>query len=80
MRKGIKSMLTSKFVLKDLDVVDVNHVIVEMKITKISDRILLSQSHHIERYDDNPMRTLVDVNLHLNKNNDNRISQLDILK
>ena len=46
-------MLNSKFVLKNLDVVDVNHVIVEMKITKISNRIVLWQSHYIERYDDN---------------------------
>ena len=70
--KAIKRMLTSEFDMKDLGVID---VILGMKISRKSDGLVLSQSHYIKKvlekfkkYDDNPVRTLVDVNLHLTKN------------
>ena len=70
--KATKRMLTSEFDMKDLGVVD---VILGMKISRKSDGLVLSQSHYIKKilekfkkYDDNPVRTPVDVNLHLTKN------------
>ena len=45
-----------------------------MRITRISDEFVLSQSHYIKkvlekfgRYDDSPVKTPIDVNLHLTK-------------
>ena len=70
--KATKRMLASKFDMKDLDVVD---VILGMKISRKFDGLVLSQSHYVKKvlkkfkkYDDSPMRTPVDVNLHLTKN------------
>ena len=70
--KATKRMLASKFDMKDLDVVD---VILGMKISWKFDGLVLSQSHYVKKvlekfkkYDDSPMRTPVDVNLHLTKN------------
>ena len=70
--KATKRMLASKFDMKDLDAVD---VILGMKIFRKFDGLVLSQSHYVKKvlkkfkkYDDSPMRTPVDVNLHLTKN------------
>ena len=69
--KATKKMLISEFDMKDLGVAN---VILGMKISKKSDG-LVSQSHYVKKvlkkfkkYDDSPMRTPVDVNLHLTKN------------
>ena len=77
--KTTKKMFNNKFNMKDLGVAD---VILGIKISKTSDRLILSQSHYIEKIlnnfkqdDSSPMRTLVDVNLHLSKNNGKSISQ-----
>ena len=74
-----KDMFNNKFDMKDLGVVD---VILGIKISKISDGLILSQSHYIEKIlkkfkqnDSSPMRTPVDVNLHLSKNNGKSLSQ-----
>uniref|UniRef100_A0A2N9EQN5 Integrase catalytic domain-containing protein n=1 Tax=Fagus sylvatica TaxID=28930 RepID=A0A2N9EQN5_FAGSY len=79
--KATKRMLNSKFDMKDLGVAD---VILGIKITRTSDGLVLSQSHYIKkvlekfgRYDDSPVKTPVDVNLHLTKNKGNGISQLE---
>ena len=76
--KATKRMLTSEFDMKDLGVAD---VILGMKISRKSDGLVLSQSHYIKKiiekfkkYDDNPVRTHVDVNLHLTKNKGQDIS------
>ena len=50
--KAIEMMLTIKFNLKDVGVVD---VILEIKFSNTSDGLVLSQSH--ERCNDNLMRT-----------------------
>ena len=70
--EATKRMLTSEFDMKDLGV---TNVILGMKISRKSDRLVLSQSHYIKKdlenfkkYNDSPMRTPVDVNLHLTKN------------
>lgn len=70
--KATKRMLTSKFENKDLSVVD---VILEIKITRAFDGLVLSQSHYIKKaleksktYDNSPVRTPINVNLHLPKN------------
>ena len=72
-------MFNSKFDMKDLGVAD---VILGIKISKTSDGLILSQSHYIEKIlkkfkqnDSSPMRTSVDVNLHLSKNNGKSLSQ-----
>ena len=77
--KTTKEMFNNKFEMKDLGVAD---VILGIKISKTSDGLTLSQSHYIEKIfkkfkqnDSSPMRTLVDVNLHLSKNNGKSLSQ-----
>ena len=77
--KTTKEMFNNKFDMKDLGVAD---VILGIKISKTSDGLILSQLHYIEKIlkkfkqdDSSPMRTPVDVNLHLFKNNGKRISQ-----
>ena len=69
--KTTKKMFNNKFDMKDLGVADVIHGI---KISKTSYGLILSQSHYIEKIltkfkqnDSSPMRTPVDVNLHLSK-------------
>ena len=64
--------MTSEFDLKDFGVAD---VILGMKISRKSDELILSQSHYVKKvlekfkkYDDSPVRTPIDVNLHLTKN------------
>ncbi|KAL0293445.1 UNVERIFIED_CONTAM: Retrovirus-related Pol polyprotein from transposon TNT 1-94 [Sesamum angustifolium] len=51
-------------------------VILEIKISKTSDGLALSQSHYVETivrkfkvYDSPPAKTPIDLNLHLEKNN-----------
>ena len=77
--KTTKKMFNNKFNIKDLGVAD---VILRIKISKTSDGLMLSQSHYTEKIfkkfkqdDIIPTRTLVDVNLHLSKNNGKNISQ-----
>ena len=77
--KTTKEMFKNKFDMKDLGVAD---VILGIKISKTSDGLILSQSHYIEKilkkfkqYDSSPMRTPVDVNLHVSKNNGKSLSQ-----
>ena len=77
--KTTKKMFNNKFNMKDLGVAN---VILRIKISKTSDGLILSQSHYIEKIlkkfkqdDSSPTRTLVDVNLHLSKNNGKSISQ-----
>ena len=77
--KTTKKMFNNKFNMKDLGVAD---VILGIKISKTSDGLILSQSHYIDKilkkfkqYDSSPTRTLVDVNIHLSKNNGKIISQ-----
>jgi hypothetical protein len=79
--KATKRMLNSNFDMKDLGVAD---VILGIKITRTSDGLFFSQSHYIKkvlekfgRYDDSPVKTPIDVNLHLTKNKGNGISQLE---
>ena len=77
--KTTKEMFNNKFYMKDLGVAD---VIIGIKISKTSDGLILSQSHYIEKIlkkfkqnDNSPMRTPVDVNLHISKNNGKSLSQ-----
>ena len=77
--KTTKEMFNNEFDMKDIGVVD---VILGIKISKTSDRLILSQSHYIEKIlkkfkhnDSSPMRTPIDVNLHLSKNNGKSLSQ-----
>ena len=67
--KTTKEMFNNKFDMKDLGVAD---VILGIKISKTSDGLILSQSNYIEKIlkkfkqnNSSPMRTPVDVNLHL---------------
>ena len=77
--KTTKEMFNNKFDMKDLGVVD---VILGIKISKTSYGLILSQSHYIEKIlkkfkqdDSSPMRTHVDVNLHLSQHNGKSLSQ-----
>ena len=77
--KTTKKMFNNKFNIKYFGVVD---VILGIKISITLDGLILSQSHYIEKIfkkfkqdDSSPMRTLVDVSLHLSKNNGKSISQ-----
>ena len=82
--KATKRMLTNEFNMKDLGVAN---VILGMKISRKPDRFVLSQSHYIKKdlekfkkYNDSPVRTPVDVNLHLTKNKGQGTSQLEYLR
>ena len=77
--KTTNKMFNNKFNMKDLGVAD---VILGLKISKTSYELILSQSHYIEKIlkkfkkdDSSTMRTPVDINLHLSKNNGKSISQ-----
>ena len=79
--KTTKRMLTSEFDMKDLGVTD---VIIEMKFSRKSDELVLSQSNYVKKvlekfkkYNDSPVRTPIDVNLHLTKNKGQGISRLE---
>ena len=74
-------MLTSYFGMKDMGVAN---VILGIKIVRTSSGLILSQCHYIEKilkrfnqYDDSPIKTPVDLNLHLAKNNGPTIDQLE---
>ena len=67
--------------MKDIRVTD---IILRIKITKTSKGYSLSQTHYIEKildefdkYDERPARTPVDASLHLPKNKEESISQLE---
>ena len=82
--KATKRMLTNEFNMKDLGVAN---VILGMKISRKPDGFVLSQSHYIKKdlekfkkYNDSPVRTPVDVNLHLTKNKGQGTSQLEYLR
>lgn len=75
-----QKMLQKYFVMKDMDVTS---VILEIKISKTSDRIILSQSHSIQSvlwrfnvYEESLMKTLIDLNLRLIKNKGESVSEL----
>ena len=77
--KKIKCLLASKFEMKDMGVVD---VILGVKIHKTFGGLALSQSHYIEtilgkwkNLDIVPVKTPIDVNLHLYKNTGENKSQ-----
>ena len=77
--KTTKEIFNNKFEMKELGVAD---VILGIKISKTSDGLILSQSHYIEKIlkkfkqnDSSPMRTPIDVNLHISKNNGKSLSQ-----
>ena len=70
--KATKKMLTNYFDMKDMGVAD---VILGIKIAKTSSGLILYQCHYIEKilkrfnqYDDSPIKTPIDLNLHLAKN------------
>ena len=82
--KATKRMLTNEFNMKDLNVAN---VILGMKISRKPNGFVLSQSHYIKKdlekfkkYNDSPVRTPVDVNLHLTKNKGQGTSQLEYLR
>lgn len=76
-----KKMLIKHFDMKDMRVAD---MILGIKISKTCDSLSLSQLHYIEPilkkfrvYDDKPAKTPVDLSLHLAKNIDDPVSQLE---
>ena len=80
MIKSTKNMLNSRFNMKDIRLAD---VILEIKITRISDELILSQSHYVDKIlekfnkdDSGIARTPLDNSLHLSKNRRGGISQL----
>ena len=79
--KATKKMLTIYFDMKDMGVAG---MILGIKIAKTSNGLILSQCHYIEKilkwfnqYDDSPIKTPIDLNLHLAKNNGAAIDQLE---
>ena len=78
MIKQTKKMLIKHFDMKDMGITD---VILGIKITRMSDGIILSQSHYVEKildkfskYDTSLLRTPIDINLHLAKHTEQPIS------
>ena len=79
--KATKPMLASKFDIKDLGVAD---VILEIKILKTPNCLVLSQTHYIQtvlekfKYSNFKRAKIpIDVNFHLAKNKGESQSQLD---
>ncbi|XP_073298295.1 uncharacterized protein [Primulina huaijiensis] len=79
--KGTKKMLTKHFDMKDMGIAD---VILGIKIFRTLEAIVLSQSHYVETvlkkfnaYDSTPVKTPLDVNVHLAKNRREPVSQLE---
>lgn len=73
-------MLTKRFDMKDLGVVD---VILEIKISKTSDGFVLSQSHYIKEIldkfstsDNSIVKTTTNLSVHLSRNEGEGIHQL----
>ena len=76
-----KIMLNSRFDMKDMRLAD---VILGIKITRISNRLILSQSHYVDKIlekfnkdDSGVARTPLDNSLHLSKNRREGISQVE---
>ena len=81
MLKSTNKSSTDKFDMKDLDVSD---VILRIKIYMTYNRLLLSQSHHVEKIlvkffkgDNNIIKTSKDISVHLSKNKSKEINQLE---
>ena len=81
---SIKNMLNSRFNMKDMGLAD---VILGIKLIRTSYGLILSQSHYIDnilgKFDKNNSRisrTLVDVTLHLSKNKEKSVSQVEYLR
>ena len=81
MIKSTQNMLNSKFDMKALGLAD---VILGIKITRISDRLILSQSHYVDKIfekfnkdDSGVARMSLDNSLHLSKNRGEGISQVE---
>ena len=81
MIKSTKNMLNSKFDMKDMRLAD---VILGIKIIRISNRLILSQSHYVDKIlekfnkdDSGVARTPLDNSLHLSKNRREGISQVE---
>jgi hypothetical protein len=72
MMKSAKKILTNKFFIKDLNVAD---VILELKMIKPFDGLILSQSHYIEEIFDkfsigenSIVKISIDISVHISKN------------
>jgi stress-induced morphogen len=79
MIKSIKKMLTNKFDMKDLGIVDVTRI----QISKTYKGLVLSQSHYVEKIhekrfkgDNSFVKTLIDISIHMSNNRGNGINQL----
>ena len=79
MIKSTKNMLNSRFDMKDMGLAD---VILGIKITRISNRLILNQSHYVnkilEKFNNDDFgvtRTPLDNSLHLSKNREKVISK-----
>ncbi|XP_075491032.1 secreted RxLR effector protein 161-like [Primulina tabacum] len=79
--KRTKKILTKHFDMKDMGIAD---VILGIKIFRTPEAIVLSQSHYVETvlkkfnaYDSTPVKTHLDVNVHLAKNCGEPVSQLE---
>ena len=80
MIKITKKILINKFNIKNLGVAD---VIIEIKNFLISNRLLLSQYHYVEKIlenfsknNNNTIKTLIDISVYLSKNRGKKINQL----
>jgi hypothetical protein len=80
MIKSTKIILINKFNIKDLGIVD---VILEIKISKTSNGIILSQSHYVEKIlekifkdDNSTVKTPIDISVYMSKNKGKRINHL----
>ncbi|KAH9751211.1 hypothetical protein KPL71_014192 [Citrus sinensis] len=81
MIKSTKNMLKSKFDMKDMGLTD---VILGIKISRASNGLILSQTHYVDKIlgkfnkDDNTMsKTPLDTSIHLSKNREEGISQVE---
>ncbi|CAM8965807.1 unnamed protein product [Rhodiola kirilowii] len=84
MVKSTKSMLNSRFDMKDLGLAD---VILGIKITRTTDGFVLSQAHYVDKILDKfgkdsvgVYKTPIDMNHHLSKNKGESISQVEYSK
>jgi hypothetical protein len=80
MIKSTKIILINKFNIKDLGIVN---VILEIKISKTSNGIILSQSHYVEKLlekffkdDNSTVKTPIDISVYMSKNKGKRINHL----
>ena len=84
MIKSTKNMLKSKFDMKDMGLAD---VILGIKISRASNRLILSQTHYVDKIlgnfnkDDNTMsKTPLDTSIYLLKNRGEGISQVEYVR